>query len=57
MFSDNPFGGVSHIKKIKSENNTYTIYTLINYIKCKVIVVNAKNARYLCPLPNSIEVQ
>ncbi|OXU16412.1 hypothetical protein TSAR_013787 [Trichomalopsis sarcophagae] len=57
MFSDNPFEGVSHIKKIKSENYTHTIYTLINDIKCKVIVVNAKNARYLCSLPNSIEVQ
>ena len=57
IYEDVPFQGVSHIKKVKSEDIENTFITPITNIKSKVILVNVRNARYVCALANNVEIQ
>ena len=57
VFTENPFPGVNHITKIKCEEEKPSLIVSINDVKQKLILINVKNARYLCSLPNTIEIQ
>lgn len=55
-FEAKPFN-VLHIDKIKSEDIENCSVIPITDVNCKIVVVNVRNARYLCKLPNDIEAQ
>ena len=52
-----PFQNISHIKKIKCKNKNNKRVTSISDVRQKDILVNARNSRYLCTLPNTVEIQ
>lgn len=56
MFQEDPFPGVHHIKRIESERYDKVIRRF-SEVECKVILVNARNSRYICKLPNNFEIQ
>lgn len=56
-FPNAPFSGVSHIQSVMSEEIENTFITPITNVHNKIILLNVKNARYLCTLPNNIEIQ
>ena len=58
VFCDNPFSEVVHIKKIRCEDNPDKCFTVsILNVKRKVLLVSVTTARYLCILPNTVEIQ
>ena len=59
VFCDNPFPEVVHIKKIRCEDNNpdQCLTVSILNIKRKVLLVSVTTARYLCVLPNTVEIQ
>lgn len=57
MFHNYPFEGVTHIRKIESEDETDTLLIPINNVKEKVLLVNCRAGRYLSTIPNTVEIQ
>lgn len=58
-YAEHPFTPVDHIKRISNENELEANFFLrpVVDVKCKVLLVNARNARYVGTLPNNEEVQ
>ncbi|XP_031783010.1 uncharacterized protein LOC116416888 isoform X1 [Nasonia vitripennis] len=56
VYDENPFY-VNHIKKIRSENFEQYRIIPITDCKCKLNLLNVRNTRYLCELPNDFEIQ
>ncbi|OXU18996.1 hypothetical protein TSAR_015822 [Trichomalopsis sarcophagae] len=56
-FPTEPFSGVSYIQRVMFEETKNTFTTPITNVDNKIILLNVKNARYLCTLPNNTEIQ
>ena len=56
-YKDHPFEGVSHILRVEYENEEISSFVHIDSIKEKVLLINTRSSRYLCTLPNTVEVQ
>lgn len=56
IVSGNVFNGIEHIKKILSEDTVNLVYLPVHNIKCKVVLVNVRNGRYLAKRPNKVDV-
>ncbi|KAJ8687362.1 hypothetical protein QAD02_023156 [Eretmocerus hayati] len=52
-----PFSGIHHIKKIDSEDINSKFIVSADRIESKVLHIDVRYSRFVCEMPNSVEVQ